>query len=176
MRLHLIILVSILFAFSGLTSAQDTLWVKPDVDPYEAAYQKRIKKERIFGVYIPKDLTECFIELNKKIDDADKAKFKSRSEEEVAKKLHFSLGRWMIHNWSFYEGSRLSVFLKNLGISYPDDMARFIIITYHRNLNKKPLKVKEMVEFYKEKAKKEQEERKKSSKIIHEETRKRQKQ
>ena len=174
MRLLLSFLLFIL-AFQVVTLAQDTIRIdNTNLDPYEAEYQKRIKKERIFGVYIPKDITDCFIELNKKINTDSKEKFRIHSEEEASTKLHFSLGRWMIHNWSFYEGSRLSVYMNSLGISYPDDMARFIIITYHRYLNKKPLKVKELATFYKEKVEKENEERMKKAKIIHEETRKRQ--
>lgn len=112
----------------------------------EKQYQQRIKKDVINGVYIPADLAECFVELNKKISKESKAKFKVMSEAEAATKLHFSLGRWIWHNWSFYEGSRLSVYLNKVGVHHPEDMARLIIITYHRYLNKKPLEVKELAE------------------------------
>ena len=69
----------------------------------EAEYQRRIKKEYLNRVYIPKDLADCFIQLNKLIDEESKAKFKRAPEEVVVRKLHFSLGRWMIHYWSFYQ-------------------------------------------------------------------------
>ena len=73
-------------------------------------------------------------------------------EADASSKLHFSLGRWISHNWGFYEGSRLSHYIKtNLGITYPDDMSRFIIVTYHRNLNRKPLDVKTLMNGYLEK-------------------------
>ena len=65
-------------------------------------------------------------------------------EAEANKRLHFSLGRWIWHNWSFYEGSRLSVYLNKVGVNHPEDMAQVILITYHRYLNKKPLQVKEL--------------------------------
>lgn len=140
-------------------------------DAIEAEYQKRIKKEYLNRVYIPKDLADCFIQLNKLIDEESKRKFKTAPEEVVARKLHFSLGRWMMVNWSFYQGSRLSAYLKNIGIFYPDDMARFIIISYHRNLNRKELKVKEQVEFYQEYRKKKFEEEKTDGEVIYEEKR-----
>ena len=168
-----LLLLSYLIVISNLALAQQPPTTK---DSYEKEFQKRIKKERLFGVYIPKDLGDCFIELNRLIDSKSKLKFKKHTEEEVARKLHFSLGRWIIHNWGFYGGSRFSVYLNKIGLNYPDDMARFIIVSYHRNLNRNKLKVKEQVEFYKAIRKKEMEERRKEGKIIHEETRKRAKQ
>lgn len=140
----------------------------------ERQYQQRIKKKYIHGVYIPEDIADAFAQLNKLIDKDSKKKFKVVSEKEAVKKLHFSLGRWMIYNWSFYEGSRLSHSIKKLGIHHPDDMASFIITTYHRYLNKEDLKVKELVESFTEKRKKEAIERKSKGKVIHEERRKRQ--
>lgn len=142
-------------------------------DAYEKKYQKRIKKEYIYGVYIPKDLTDAFIQLNKLIDDETKAKFKSVDETTAVRALHFSFGRWMIYNWGFYEGSRLSHFLKQIGIHHPDDMARFLIITYHRNLNKKELNVKELATTFKETRQNQVNKRKKRGTVLHEETRKR---
>src|SRR5690606_32780541 len=76
-------------------------------DQFEKEYQKRIQKEFLNGVYIPKDLADCFVQLNRLTDDASKTKFKNMPEEDAARKLHFSLGRWIIYNWGFYEGSRL---------------------------------------------------------------------
>ena len=143
-------------------------------DEFEKEYQSRITKEYLNGVYIPKDLADCFIQLNQLTDDASKIKFKNMTEEEAAHKLHFSLGRWIIHNWGFYEGSRLSLYLKNLGIGHPDDMAQVIIITYHRNLNKNKLNVKELIDHYQAKQELEKEKRKKEGEVIYEETRKRQ--
>ncbi len=105
----------------------------------EATYQSRIKKETINGVYIPADISECFTELNRLVSKEARAKFQAMPENEARVRLHFSLGRWIWHNWSFYEGSRLSVYLNKVGVHHPEDMATFIIVSYHRYLNKKPL-------------------------------------
>ena len=34
-------------------------------DKYEEEYQKRIKKDYLYGVYIPKDLADAFTQLNR---------------------------------------------------------------------------------------------------------------
>jgi len=142
---------------------------------FEAAYNKRIKKEYLKGVYIPKDLADAFIALNRLTEDASKAKYKSMPEAVAVTKLHFSLGRWMIQNWGFYEGSRLSHYLKELGIHHPDDMARFIMLSYHRNLNKNKLDVKTQIEQIKEMRKRKHEEKMNEGELLHEEKRIRQK-
>jgi hypothetical protein len=138
---------------------------------FEKGYEWRIRREVLNGVYIPKDLGDAFNELNKKIDKESQIKFAQVNEDTAASKLHFSLGRWMIVNWSFYEGSRFADYLRSAGISYPDDMARFVIITYHRYLNDEPLKVKELAQAIKERRKSEFEEKREQGTVIFEETR-----
>ena len=146
------------------------------LDEYEKAYQRRIRQEAIRGVYIPKDIGDAFAQLNRLTDKESRAKFKDIPEALAAQKLHFSLGRWLIVNWGFYEGSRFTVWLNQVGLFHPDDMARFVILTYHRNLNRNPLEVKALVEqLLAARKQTEEEQKKKSSKtIISEETRKRQ--
>ncbi len=113
---------------------------------YLKQYERRIRKEMLNDVYIPKDLTDTFKELTRLTDKEARMKFMNQEEDVVVKKLYFSLGRWIIHNWGFYGGSRLSHFLKTkLGVSHPEDQAVFIIRTYHRSLNKNELGVKELV-------------------------------
>lgn len=139
----ILIPLGILLSFScfSQTNSDNAL-----IENHNSTYQKRIQKERLYGVYIPKDLGDSFAQLNKLISKESKAKFKKAKEEIAIKKLHFSFGRWMIYNWGFYEGSRFSHYLRKLGIYDPDDMARFVMTTYHRNLNKKPLSVKQLIE------------------------------
>ncbi|NNE16305.1 MAG: hypothetical protein HKN51_15095, partial [Saprospiraceae bacterium] len=57
-------------------------------------------------------------------------------------------------NWNFYDGSRLSHFLKQKGLLHPDDMAQFILRTLHKHLNKKEIDEKEIVEYLADKRKK----------------------
>ncbi len=138
-------------------------------DPYEEKYQWRLKQEVLYGVYIPKDVNEVFLELNKKMDEPSKAMFKAMNESEATSKLLFS---WLTHNWSLYDGSRLSKYLNGLGIFDPEDMAGFLIIAYHRSLNKKPLEIKELIKIFQEKEQQRKQERMKRGKVIFEKTEK----
>ena len=140
-------------------------------DPAEVAYQKRILKSRINGVYIPKDLYDSFAQLNRLMDEPTRQQFKSMTEEEAGKKLYLIM--WMGNNWGMYQGSRLSHYIQNLGITNPEHKAHFLIITYHRELNKKELDIKERVEFYQMKVEEDKARRAKKGKVIHEETRQR---
>ena len=159
----------IFFSFLFSVNAQDGLTKE---EQFQKEYNKRIKKERLFGVYIPKDMPDAIAQLNRLAPREGKATLKNLEEATAVKKLHFSLGRWIIHNWGFYGGSRLSHHLKQIGVSHPDDQARVIITAYHRYLNKKPLEIKKLAEFYAEKRRKEIEEKKKKGKVLSKEVRK----
>ncbi len=111
----------------------------------EAIYAKRIKTEVINGVYIPIDLEDAYSELTRLADPAGLASFRKAPEDEIARKLHFGLGRWILSNWGLEDGSRISHYLKLKGVSQPDDMVRLIIVTWHRKLNRRPLMVEEEI-------------------------------
>lgn len=156
----------------GTVSARLKAQAEAEKSPPEEDYQSRIKKSELYGVYIPKDLGDAFSQLTKLTDEASRMKFKAMAEEDAKHKLHFSLGRWIINNWGFYEGSRLTKYLNDVGVYDPDDMARFIIVTYHRELNEKPLQVKELVAEFQEMRRQEKEQELKEGKVIHQETHK----
>ncbi len=139
---------------------------------FEKNYAWRIRQERLDGVYIPRDLVNSFEELNRLIDAGAKQKFKEAPEEEAFHKLYFSLGRWIIQKWGFYEGSRLSHYLRNLGVFHPEDMAKVVIVSYHRYLNKTPLELKAQITAIQEQRKKEHEERIKKGTVISEQRKK----
>ena len=138
----------------------------------EQRYQKRITQQYLDGVYIPKDLTDAFVQFNKLIEKPSQDKFKSVPEDMAVEKLYFSFGRWISYNYGFREGSRFSVYLNNLGIYHPEDMVRFVITTYHRNLNKSQLDVKPLLEELIARREKIKEERKMQGELISSEKRK----
>ena len=160
-------LIYLLMFLPFLAFAQD------NKDPYQEKYEWRIRQEVLYGVYIPKDVNEALLQLNRLTDEPSKNKFKSMGEEEAVSKLFFSLGRWMSHNWGFNEGSRLTVNLRSMGIYSPDDMSRFLMTLFHRSLNKKPLELKETLKIFQEKSEAERQERLNQGTILHEETRQR---
>ena len=136
-------------------------------------YQERIKKDRIGGVYIPKNLDDAITELDKKIEPASRLKIKALPEDSVCAVLHFRLGQWMISGWSFYEGSRISHYLKSAGVTYPDDMADFLLIAYQRKLNGIPVNIRDLATEFKNKRKREHQDRIKNGTVISETVRKR---
>jgi len=142
-------------------------------EEFERQYQERIRKETLNGVYIPKNLDDAMRELDKRVSSEAREKFKSIPEENVCSVMHNRLGQWMIHNWGFYGGSRLSHYLRSAGVTYPDDMADFLILAYHRRQHEKPIPVRELATEFRERRKKEHQERLKKGKVIHEEIRKR---
>ncbi len=102
---------------------------------FEQQYAKNILLEEINGVYIPEDVTDVFTELDRLSNEQSREKMKQGDEKIVSQRLTRGLGKWMIVNWNFYEGSRLSHHLKSLGVTHPDDMALFLVVSYYRHLN-----------------------------------------
>ncbi len=139
---------------------------------FEKQYQERIKMDKLNNVYIPKNLDDALLQLDKLTSPESKLKFKTIPEDSVCMYMHNRLGQWIILNWGFYGGSRLSHYLRSAGITYPDDMADFLILAYHRKLNGKPVGIKELAVNFREKRKKEFQADKKKGKVIHEETHK----
>ena len=158
------------------TTLNGTLWSQNgpanNQAEYEKLYQERITKDCLYGVYIPKNLDDVMLELDKMINLESQSKIKGIPTDSVCTFLHKRLGQWMITNWGFYEGSRLSHYLRSAGITYPDDMADFLLLAYHKHLNGQPIPIKDLSVAFREKRRKEREEELKNGEVIHEETRK----
>lgn len=100
------------------------------------------------GFYIPKDLDDCFKELNKMLSPELIKEMKAGTEDDMSKH-HFGLGLWMRNNWGLWSGSHLAKYFNNLGIRHPDDMSGIILTSFWRFLNKKPLKIDDQTQYYK---------------------------
>ena len=98
-------------------------------------------------VYIPKDLNDCFVELEKMLSPELLKEMKSGKEEHMII-YHMSLGIWMRNNWGFWGGSRLSRYFNSIGIRHPDDMSGIIFTSFWRHLNNKPIDLSEQVKYY----------------------------
>jgi hypothetical protein len=151
---------------------QMIVMAQPELQPannkkeYEENYKWRVQQTTLAGQYIPKDLLDAISELNKLTDEASREKFMRMTEQDAEHKLFFSLGRWISSNWSFYEGSRFSQYLKEVGITFPEDQATAVIIAWHRTLNKKDINFKEIRDRLVDKRKNEQAERIKNKQTI----------
>ncbi|MEM9545769.1 MAG: DUF6794 domain-containing protein [Bacteroidota bacterium] len=151
--------------------AQDDVKFPEGEKGYEATYQRNIKKSRINGVYIPANLDEAFQELDALSPDGALQKFANAPEDIIATKLHFGLGRWISVYWNFIEGSRYVEYLRKLGLTDPDHMIQFTIVSYHRHKNNKPIDVEGQVEKYKELREQKRQEMLNRREVIHQEKR-----
>ena len=137
----------LLFISPLTTSAQDG--PANNVDEYEKQYAERITKDRLYGTYIPKNLDDALNQLDKLISENGRETIKAFPEDSVYLYLHGRLGQWIIMNWGFYGGSRMSHYLRSAGVTYPDDMADLIILAYHKRLHGKPIVIKELILHFK---------------------------
>jgi len=135
----------LLLSFFAFAQESEKSILSSDTTEIRLSKEFNRNKATINGVYIPVDINDAL----QRIIDLTPAnaidKFKNAPEEGIDRKLHFGLGKWMIVNWCFYEGSRLENHIRHLGLSHPDDMADLLIICLHRNLNKRELDIPKLV-------------------------------
>lgn len=110
---------------------------KEEQDKRAREYQLRIEMDSINGVYIPKDIEDCCVQLDKIISEKDKEYIKGLSKKDDTIDLHFSLGMWIRNNWGLWGGSRLQIYFLKKRINHPDDMSGKILEAYYDWLNKK---------------------------------------
>lgn len=107
--------------------------------------ENRSTTDSLRGVYIPKNLEDCFIQINFFWNDSTKTLVKNWDEKEFTSRVHLGFGMWIRNNWQLWGGSRLSKYFTDLGIQHPDDMSGIILVSYHRYLNNKEIKLDELV-------------------------------
>lgn len=153
-----------IFSFSIAVLAIDSnLLAQTKMD---SIYQANLIKKEINGVYIPANMKEAFRELIQLSSESSLDKLKAAPEEIAATKLHLGLGKWIAAKWNFYEGSRFTKYLNDLGVSYPDDMIQYTIVSFHRFLNQKDLGLEERAAIYRAKTKAALKEKLKGAKTI----------
>jgi hypothetical protein len=130
------------FSFSHAFAQTPDLTLHNTRAEYEQNYKYRITQKYLAGVYIPIDLPDAFTELNRLTDSSSRKIFMQLNEYQAEHKLFFSLTRWICTNWGLYEGSRIGQYLREAGLSYPEDQATAIVICWHRSLNKDPIAFK----------------------------------
>jgi Domain of unknown function (DUF6794) len=93
--------------------------------------ENRMTLETINGVYIPKDLGECFTELDRLLPEVDRNEMRAlpRREEMIA--YHLSLGMWMRNNWGLHGGSRLYKYFFDRNLRNPEDISSVVLFYYY---------------------------------------------
>lgn len=99
------------------------------------AYKKQIVADSLNGLYIPKNIEECFIELNKILKAKDIETIKNLENRSKTISYHDGFGMWLRNNWGLWGGSRLQQYLIGKGLRHPDDMSAIILEFYYDWLN-----------------------------------------
>lgn len=97
----------------------------------EKEYLQRLQKDTIDGVYIPENLEDCFIQLDKLLSEEDKQTIKQLKNREETIQFHHGLGTWIRNNWGLWGGSRLQKYMLDRGFRHPDDMSATILEFYY---------------------------------------------
>jgi hypothetical protein len=125
------------------------------IAPFKAIEDKWAKEDKVRfttdslrGIYIPKDLEDCFNQISSFWADSVKAKMKKLSEDYFSGMQHPGFGMWMRNNWQLWGGSRLSKYFNDKEIYHPEDMSGIILRSYHRFLNNREIKLEEQLKFY----------------------------
>ena len=94
------------------------------------AYLVRLTADSINGVYIPRNIEDCFHQLDTLLSPQDLRTIKNYESRDEMTNLHFSLGLWMRNNWGLWCGSRLQKYCLQRGLRHPDDMSGTILEYY----------------------------------------------
>jgi len=87
------------------------------------------------GVYIPKDLLDCFAELDRMLHPDLKREMREGTPNKLAGRHHMGLGMWMRNNWGLWNGSRLAKYFRERGQNIEDEMSHMILTGYWRHLH-----------------------------------------
>jgi hypothetical protein len=92
---------------------------------------KKTEKDSINGIYIPKDIKDCFLSLDLLLSKADIDSIKSLPNREATIKYHLGFGMWLRNNWGLWSGSRLQKYFLERDIKHPDSMSGLILEYYY---------------------------------------------
>ena len=94
------------------------------------------QSETINGIYIPKNIEECFLELNKFLKKDDiKIMKEFKSKVLYSFNYHMGLGNYIRNNWGLWADSRLYNYLRERFCFDADDMSGRILGFYWEWLN-----------------------------------------
>jgi len=98
-----------------------------------------------YKVYVPTNLEESFIELEKMLHPELVNEMRQGTEEDMIR-YHHGLGTWIRNNWGLWGGSQLAKYFNSSGIYHPDDMSGIILDSFWRHMNGKPLAIEEKIQ------------------------------
>ena len=104
---------------------------RQQLNQQRAERERRMTAERINDVYIPRDLGECFIELDRLLSEIDKNEMRALPKRENMIQYHLGLGMWMRNNWGLWGGSRLYKYFHDKAVTDTEDMSSIVLFYYY---------------------------------------------
>ncbi|CCQ90131.1 conserved hypothetical protein [Nitrospina gracilis 3/211] len=99
-------------------------------------------------IYVPENLEEAHLELERMLPTDLIAKIKNGTEAEMAF-YHHGVGTRIRNLW-LWPDTRLKKYFNERGIFHPDDMSGIILDTFWCRLNNKPFRLEERIHYYKQ--------------------------
>ena len=101
----------------------------------------------------PKNLKDCYKQLNKILSKETKKDIKDTERETPCdlypmSKYHHGLGTQLRNNWVLWHGSELAKYFQAMGIQHPDDMSGIILHGYWCYLKKTEYDLQADIERY----------------------------
>jgi hypothetical protein len=101
----------------------------------EEVYQKKLRADTINGIYIPRNIEDCFKQLDKLLSNADIQQIKNLKDKSETIKYHHNFGLWIRNNWGMWSGSRFQLYMLDRIKTEPDGMSSIILEFYWEWLN-----------------------------------------
>lgn len=92
--------------------------------------RRRLTAVTINGRYVPANLGESFVELDKLLPEIDRKEMHDLKTRQDMIRYHHGLGMWMRNNWGLWGGSRLQKYFSDKGMTHPEDMSSVILFFY----------------------------------------------
>ncbi len=89
------------------------------------------QQDSLKGVYIPKDIKDCFITLDSILSEEDKETIKKLTNKNETIQYHHGFGTWLRNNWGLWGGSRLQKYFLDRKVNHPDSMSSLILEYYY---------------------------------------------
>jgi hypothetical protein len=122
----------------------DSIKLDEQIKKYQVKQQKdyeyyisKTEKDSLNGIYIPKGLQDCFIQLDKILPEKDRTEIKNLKNRDETIEYHHGLGMWLRNNWGLWGGSRLQKYFLDKKVNHPDNMSSLILEFYFDWLNNK---------------------------------------
>ena len=103
---------------------------KDEIRANRAELQKRLVSESINGRYIPRDLGDSFVQLDKELPEVERKEMADLGKRNEMIRYHLDLGMWIRNNWGLWGGSRLQKYFTDKGVTDAEEMSSVILYLY----------------------------------------------